>query len=1129
MDTLRASLEETLAGQGRVVVLLGEPGIGKTRLATELTFYAQDQGMQVLIGRCPDSDGAPPYWPWVQIVRAYVDESDPQQLHVELGAGAADLAHVIPAIRERFPDLPPPPRLEPQQERFRFFDSLTTFLKNVAKRHPLLLLLDDLQWADAPALLFLQFLVRELVGVRLLLVITCRDSEAVQQPLLSQTLAAIARAVGSRAFRLSGLTLNDVTEFLELTTGQPSSAAMSAAVFQRTEGHPFFMTEVVRLLTRDQRVVTSTALATALPVLPPTVRSVIEQHLATVSVECQQVLILAAVLGREFRRQVLDVVATLQEGGRAKAASVLALLDEALAARLITLAPQTIGRYSFTHALIQETLYESLATTERLNLHRQAGEALEAMAGHYPTPVLSELAHHFFQAAQSGREADVDKAITYAMRTAEGATALLAYEEAITQYERAIQLLSFRAPDEELHCELLLALGKAQNRASDFAAAKQCFQLAANLARNRRSSHKLADAALGLAGTRIPVSGANPSVLQLLHEALDVLPQEDYALRAQLLARLAKELTYSEFYEQREQYSHEAVRLARRTTDPYALGAALCDHCVATWRPDTLNDRLSLSMEISALAEQVGDIELIFYSRFLRIANMLEQGDSLTIDAEIAGFARHMTEIRPPIYFWVWFHERLQTMRALLAGRFAEAEQQLLSAAPLLARTPDSRDAAPLVFPQFLILRREQGRFQDPELEKMLKHGTEQYPALSALRCALAYVRAELGREVEARSEFEYWAEQNFTTVPQRQDRLVTFTYLVEMCTMWRDVARAAQLYEILLPYVERNVVVGMAIGHLDTVAHLLGKLATVLGRYSEAQSHFEFSLQRNTHLGARPRLAQVQYSYVCMLLNRGQLGDQEQAVTLLDQALATAQELEMVGLEGKVQSQKSALKVQQTPVRVQHETNLASDVSEPKAKSQLVPSVFRREGDYWTITYQGSVLRLKDTTGLQYLFYLLRSPGQEVHVLDLVKNALEAPSNSKAISSELESSDLGDAGEVLDPQARVAYKQRLEDLREELHEAQSFNDVARIERLEQEMTFLTKELTSAYGLGGRQRKAASAAQRARVNVTLSIKNVMKKIDKQHPSLALYFSTTIKTGMFCSYTPDPRIPVFWEF
>ena len=241
MDTLRASLEETLAGQGRAVVVLGEPGIGKTRLVTELTPYAQVRGMRILIGHCPDSDGAPPYWPWVQIVRTYVIDSDIRQLRTEMGIGAADLAQVIPAIRERLPDLAPSPRLEPEQERFRFFDSLTTFLKNVAKRQPLLLVLDDLQWADIPSLLFLQFLVRELIDAKLFLAITCRESEVAQQPFLTQTLAAIARTSGSQTIHLRGLTDGEVAKFMELTTGQAPPAEVSAVVFQRTEGHPFFL------------------------------------------------------------------------------------------------------------------------------------------------------------------------------------------------------------------------------------------------------------------------------------------------------------------------------------------------------------------------------------------------------------------------------------------------------------------------------------------------------------------------------------------------------------------------------------------------------------------------------------------------------------------------------------------------------------------------------------------------------------------------------------------------------------------------------------------------------------------------------------------------------------------------
>ncbi len=1151
MDALRASLEETLAGQGRAVVLLGEPGIGKTRLATELTPYAQVLGMRVLLGRCPDSAGAPPYWPWVQLVRTYVSESDIQQLRTEMGAGAAELAQVIPTVRERLPELALPLRLEPEQERFRFFDSFTTFLKNVAKRQPLLLVLDDLQWADAPSLLFLQFLVHELIDATLLLILTCRESEAARQPLLIKTLAAIARTSGSQTLHLRGLTNSEVARFMELTTGQASPPEVSTVVFQRTEGHPFFMTEVVRLLATEPAATTPNTSPMSLPVLPHTVRSVIEQRLATVSGECRQMLTAAAVIGREFRLQVLGAVidhwerhlaasALLmgkgQSDGSVSNLSALELLDEALAAWLIIPVPQNLGRYSFTHALIQETLYEGIAATERLNLHRRIGEALEVLVGDHVAPYLSELAHHFFQAARSGGA--IAKAISYAARAAEGATVVLAYEEAIIQYERALQLLSFKEPDEELHCELLLALGKAQERTSDFMAAKQQFHQAAALARTRQLPSQLAHAALGLAGTRIPISGANPSTLQILQEALALLPQDAYVLRAQLLARLAKELTYSDSHEQREQCSYEAVKLARRTADPHALGYALCDHCIATWRPDTLPERLTIGVEIMTLAEQTGDPELIMYSHFLRIANALEQGDILTIDAEIAAFARHLAEIRPPMYTWIWFHERLQTMRTLLRGQFAEAESQLLYPSASLPHTPSSRDAEPMVLPQFLVLRREQGRLQGPELEVMLRQAAEQYPALSALRCALAYIRSESGRETEARVEFTYWAEDNFATVPHRQDRLVTFAYLVEMCTTWGDATRAIQLYDLLLPYKERNIVVGMAIGYLDTVAHLLGKLAMILGRYEEAQAHFEFALQRNIHMGARPRLAHAQYSYACMLLARNQPGDQESANILLDRALDTAQELGMDGLEEKIQG----LGVRDQGVVEEQGFRLPDNIvqstekvpSPTPSRRSPTPNLFRRDGEYWTVSFQNVECRLKDGRGLRYLSQLVMHPHREFYALDLVNLGaapLDGPSPQHAanlLTATVSVTTGGDAGEFLDPQAQAAYQQRLKELREELEEAREFNDAGRVEKLEEENEFLLQELSRAVGLGGRRRKAGSAAERARLNVTVTLKSTIARITKYHRAFGQHLTQTIKTGTFCSYAPSPALAVQWQ-
>jgi tetratricopeptide (TPR) repeat protein len=1124
---LRTTLEETLAGHGRAVVLLGEPGIGKTRLASELTTQAQARGMRILIGRCPDSDGAPPYWLWVQIVRSYVSESDVRQLQAEMSTGAADLAQVIPAVRERLPDLPSPSRLESEQERFRFFDSFTTFLKNVAKRQPLLLMLDDLQWADVPSLLFLQFLVRELNDMKLFLVITCRDSEVVPQPLLTQTLAAIARASGSQTLHLRGLTDSDVARFMELITGQASPTEVSRAIFQRTEGHPFFMTEIVRLLATEQLAATYDPASTSLPVLPPTVRSVVEQRLATVSRECRQMLTAAAVIGREFQLQVLEAVidqwerrlaapACLVEGpsneGSVNNLSALELLDEALTARLLVPVPQNLGRYSFTHALIQETLYEGIATAERLTLHRRIGESLEVRGSDSVASHLSELAHHFFQAAQSGRE--IDKAIVYATRAAECATAMLAYEEAIPHYERALQMLSLNDPDETLRCEMLLALGKAQNRAGDVTAAQEQFQQAATLARTRQLSIPLAHAALGLAGTRIPISGPNPTILQILHEALALLPQDAYALRAQLLARLAKELAYSDSHEQREQCSHEAISLARYAADPHALGYALCDHCVATWRPDTLSERLATSVELSALAVQLGDPELILYSNYLRIANALEQGDIVTLDAESASFARAVTEIRPPMYTWLWFNERFQTMRALLPGQFAEAEKQLLALSESLPHTPDRHEAGALMFPQFLLLRREQGRLQEPELEAMLKHAAEQYPGILALRCALAYVRCETGREAEARVEFEYWATQDFMTVPHRQDRLVVITYLAEMCTTWGDAARAAQLYDLLLPYAERNIVLATALGYFDCVAHLLGKLATVLSRYNDAQAHFEFALQRNMQMGARPRLAHTQYSYAGMLFSRNHAGDSEQAVMLLDQALAIAQELGMGGLVDKVQNSK---------FKVQSKTS-------PASKNQPAPS-FRNDGEYWTVRFENVECRLKDSRGLHYLAQLLRYPHHEFSALDLVNLGMAAPDTASSqraadmLADHASVTTGGDAGELLDPQAKAAYQQRLKELREELEEAQEFNDIGRVEKLEEESEFLVQELSRAVGLGGRRRKAGSAAERARLNVTVTLKNTIARITKHHKALGQHLAHTIKTGTFCSYAPDPALVI----
>ena len=250
MAELRSALEDTLAGQGRMVMLVGEPGIGKTRTAQELATLAEQRGAQVLWGRCYE-EGAPPFWPWVQVIRSYVHHTTAEQLAVDTGPGAADIFEIVPEIREKLPELEPPPTLEPEQARFRLFDSITTFLKNAAQRHRLMLVLDDLHWADKPSLLLLEFLAREIGASPLLVVGTYRDVELSRQHPLSETLAQLSRELVFQRQSLRRFSQEDTQHFIEASTGIRPSQELVETIYAHTEGNPFFTIEVIRLLSEQ--------------------------------------------------------------------------------------------------------------------------------------------------------------------------------------------------------------------------------------------------------------------------------------------------------------------------------------------------------------------------------------------------------------------------------------------------------------------------------------------------------------------------------------------------------------------------------------------------------------------------------------------------------------------------------------------------------------------------------------------------------------------------------------------------------------------------------------------------------------------------------------------------------------
>jgi predicted ATPase len=535
MAELRTSLAKAIAGHGQLTLLVGEAGIGKTRTAEELAVHARSRNVRVLIGRCHEGEGAPPFWPWVQIVRSYLADHDPAAVRTALGPGAATIAQVIPDVYEHLPDLPVPPPLESQPARFRFFDSLTAFLKREARAQPLVLILDDLHWADRPSLLLLQFLARELNDAHLFILGTCRDVGVDPAHPLTQTLGELARVGGSQNLLLPNLTESDIARFIELTTARAPTAALVTAIFQKTTGNPFFVTEVVHALLRDGHLEQGEELSAASLPLPQRVRVAVEHRLGKLSASCRQVLTTAAVLGSVFDISVLKAVED-SSPKRLSGDVVLEVLDEAVAARFVRHDPNHIGRYRFSHALVRETLYATLSTEQRVQLHRQVGEALEHLWHVETEPsrstssgqMLSELAFHFFQAAPRG---NTRKAMTYAVQAGERATALFAYEEAASHYQHALQLLALQPGDELQRCELLLALGDAQRRAGNTAAARETFRAAADLARilrtygeGQQASSLLARAALGFApgfgGITVAGGVEDPFVVNLLEESL---------------------------------------------------------------------------------------------------------------------------------------------------------------------------------------------------------------------------------------------------------------------------------------------------------------------------------------------------------------------------------------------------------------------------------------------------------------------------------------------------------------------------------------------------------------------------------------------------------------------------------
>ena len=1022
LATLTAALDEAVAGTGRLVLVTGEAGIGKTRLCEALGDLADERGIDVVSAACWESGAVPAYWPWQQVVRRLGGLLGP----AGGGQAAAD------------PDL----------ARAELFEHITALLAQAAGARSRLVVLDDLHWADVPSVRLLAHLAPALRRLPVLTVATFRPDEVAATTPLGAALADLARH-GERLV-LTGLAASELTPLMTAVTGESPPAGAVEALHRHTKGNPLFARELVQL-------VGAGGLGDEDLPVPDTVRGVLHGRLARLTDWCRSVLQVGAVAGDEF---ALD---DLVDAGD----DALDAIDEAGAAGVLR--PAGVGRWAFTHPLVRAVLYDELGVARRVRLHQRVGEALEARRAAGAPVDLAVLSHHFVRAAAAGTAA---KAVTYAAQAAERAMALLAYEDAGTLLRQALAALSL-APQAADRATLLLALGAALTAAGDQPAARGAYLEAAELARAAGRPDQLAQAALGVgSGGGFEVAPTDREQVDLLEEALRALGDGTSGLWAEVAARLSVALWQTGQEGRRCELAEQALAAARgggRGVSPRQLAAVLAAHCDAIPGPGHAEQRLEEAGEVVAIGAGLGDRAIELLGRRLRLVARLEMGDMAGADAEVDAFAAVADLLRQPLYGWyvpLW-----RGMRALTRGDLA-ACGRWVEEAEAVGASAHSDNAAILAGGLRWFLARERG---DSEAPLQLIEPLLQFEQSFGLQVAVAVslVQAEAGRTAEARATLA-GAGPLLDGAPLDSEWLPMVAQASVAASLLGDLDVARWAYRALVPHRHRFVVEGIGAVCWGSVERILGLLASALGRPAEAKAHFDAALSANRQLGAPLVIARTERDAGLAL------GDRD----LLVAALAGYRDL---GVEHRVAELEAVLGASPTPSA----------------------NRFHLDGQVWTVAFAGTTAHVKDVKGMADLARLLARPGTELAAADLAGGAVA-----------------GDAGEVIDDQARAAYKDRLVELEGELDAADAAGDSARSGAAQAERDALLAQLSSAFGLGGRPRKAGAGSERARGAVTWRIRDAIARIEAVHPDLAHHLRRSVRTGTWCVY--DPESPVEWS-
>ena len=863
------------SGTGQSIVLQGDPGIGKTTLLHEIGEQARARGVLVLDAHCQDATGAPSFWPWQQVLRPLIAQGREPGPELSRLLGEATKS-----------EGPERDARAASEARFRMFDSITALIAEASSRQPMMLTFDDLHWADHASIQLLSFVARELRRWPVALLGTVRTLQVAVDDVAQATLATWLASSHVRLINLRGLTEAATAQLARQALGQELKPEWLSDVHEITDGNPFHVQQWARLLQDD---IASGRNASA----PLRLRDVIALRITRLGARVEHVLTRAAIIGRAFNVAVLD---QLSEGARSE---VLAALSVALDARIIQRAGKLatrVGWYEFSHALIQEVLYDRVPHADRTRMHFEIGCAFEAISGLDAEPSVHLLAHHFYQAAVSGNPA---RAVHYCRLAAEQSFGQLAFEHAVAWFQAALSALALQLPvDERQRYELKCRLGSALFRAGEDGS--PAFSDAAAVARALDRPDLLSEVVVAMQGwpqQRRRGRTDNPTFYPLLHEALQRAHELAPGRRSQLLCLLALNAPeHSTSLERRIELSRDGLVLAREDAEPSVLYDAIDARLRLMGRPDEFPLRLALARELKQLAQQLGDRERRFHAHMALIQPLIALGQLEDADRELAQCAQLAEALDLPRFTLQVL--RLELQRALGDGRFDEVRELTKRAVAVRGPAPQSPHYLVSLYAWQTSTRVARGDRSWAE-----RHALALLPKIDQsrlLRAHMAALHAACESLDAARSCYAPLLQTDVLAVVD-EDWLLMLIWIADAVIACEDRAAARIVYGALQPHAALNVTHVEWLMYVGACDYWLGALASLLGEWQQAATHLVRAVELNDRLGARPALAWSCYACARALLQLD--AESGAAHALRTRAQAIAESLQLAPLQRAIQN----------------------------------------------------------------------------------------------------------------------------------------------------------------------------------------------------------------------------------